>query len=156
MSGLLKMPVMLEMIEIDVQNNSIMFWSLLSPCATSSFFYINSFWSSVICGAQYMQLIQPPNKIYHPLQHVGSTQPVETDCSLSEHSENMMGVWWVFITKYERLAGLIGLHKASDTLKISLKLSCPSRWRYAKLSPHVNCTHMHTHRNKQGHTHAHA
>ncbi len=73
-------------------------------------------------------------------------------CSHSSHSESMMGEWWAFITKCSqketvRVAGLIGLYEPTRTLKISLKLSCPSWWGYAKLSPHLNCT------NTQKYTH---
>ena len=95
------------------------FWP--RPCV----FHITCYWISVNYGAQHLQSIQPHNKTYRPQQHVGCTQPVDTDSVPTHRTVRHDGFSLQAVAKETgKVAGLIGLYKnhahVGDFIKVEL------------------------------------
>lgn len=109
--------------EINEQNNTV----LTSP---RCFFHVTYYWISVNYCAQHLQSIQPHNKTYRPPQHVGSTQPVDTDSVPTHRTVRHDGFSLQAVAKEtEKVAGLIGLYKNHAHFGGFIKVELPQPMR---------------------------
>lgn len=142
----------------NAQNNSIFLsnyysvFAILITCRVFFFFKHTCVTQSPQCTINAINPTSKQETLYCPLQHVGSTQPVDTDAVPTQHTAEawracVMGLHYKMRAKErrsERLACLIRRYKTTHTLKISLKSVWPSQWGNAKLLPHFDCTYTHT------------